>query len=951
MEKIDTKQFIKDYLGAVKTQNEIDSIIPEIKLALASNRKFLTSEITSTEEIKAILGKEFDVIQEQSHAMSDTKATVSKIGDVVTQSSDTLTQTKDIISDLNANVDVVGNVTKDLSGTSKDMISNMKNISFNNTSDNIGVITDAFSSSYSNVMGEQKYIADSAMIGIKLIGGLFSDIRNKDASDVDVVGEAITDNNSISKQTLDIQEKTYNIQDDIKKSLNDMNDHQKSQFLEDQRNNTKKHHVMGGIKKIGITMLLGALVGGIARVYLKPFELILKGMKTIGISLGFIDSGNGAKGIISKVLDTLSSTFHNIYKYVFNFKKTIKEAMKTKMFDIFSSISIKISNWLKQFEKITPFVEKMETGVKWLVDGIRSMYGFLKEGKYLKYIFAFLGSTIAQAGVFLKAVTYGFKKLFYPLQIIFSVIDFVKGFMGSNEKTFMGKIKDGITNTIMSFLEFPINVFSWIINKLTGNKFENLNDNIIGYIKKSLSNAINFMLLPIRRTIDILSIIGKFLTGDFSGALDTFKSMIFDTFNSVIGLFSFLTPIRDYIVDKVGMFLEKDGVKDIFDPLFGVFTKVSDFIGHISDYVTDKMKKIPVIGKFFGKKASPKAEEMKIQKQIIVLQTAIQKQETEINSGDNHDWIGRERTSIIADKKKKIEQLQSKKSEYQKEASKEFTHRQIQNTKLQVKSDALSKSLRGHPELREAVSSIKKHEGYRKGVYRDSRGYWTGGYGTLLSKNRMLSKKDALGLAKKKGYDDTWDDEAKEKYWGNRLTKDVIKSSTSLDSIAKKRGVNLSPKQKTILTDMTYNLGSGGINKFNGMWGALRVGDTQKAATEMKNSKWYGQVKTRGVDLVSQMRNTTTPTEISSIQQSSPEIASAVQKTHMAKMGVKKKEIQTQNELNNSINNSVKTNKALAQNDQPVIIQNTNNEKGTVEPPEDIEAMSILWLNKSYGLG
>ena len=68
---------------------------------------------------------------------------------------------------------------------------------------------------------------------------------------------------------------------------------------------------------------------------------------------------------------------------------------------------------------------------------------------------------------FLKAFSWGFSKAFIPLQILLSTIDFFKGFFGSSESTFLGKVKDGLKQVFLGFFEPFIEIGEWISDMIT----------------------------------------------------------------------------------------------------------------------------------------------------------------------------------------------------------------------------------------------------------------------------------------------------------------------------------------------------------------------------------------------------------------------------------------------------------------------------------------------------
>jgi lysozyme len=240
------------------------------------------------------------------------------------------------------------------------------------------------------------------------------------------------------------------------------------------------------------------------------------------------------------------------------------------------------------------------------------------------------------------------------------------------------------------------------------------------------------------------------------------------------------------------------------------------------------------------------------------------------------------------------------------------------------------------------LERLKKDEGYRSGLYRDSLGNWTGGYGTLISSNKNLTKAQAEQLAMKKfGYNPNASKEEKQSIWTKQLNNDMMKAQLGIEKMAKERGVNLSDKQKEILTNMAYNMGIGGVGKFNKMWEALKSGDTEKAAMEMKNSRWSSQVPNRANKLISEMRSTK-PVSGESV------VDSMIQ----SKANVQKKSIESQKTLADVINRGMKDmGKSVSSvSDRPIVVSGPERTEPP-QPPEDIEAMSILWLNKSYGLG
>lgn len=149
------------------------------------------------------------------------------------------------------------------------------------------------------------------------------------------------------------------------------------------------------------------------------------------------------------------------------------------------------------------------------------------------------------------------------------------------------------------------------------------------------------------------------------------------------------------------------------------------------------------------------------------------------------------------------------------------------------------------------------HEGLRLEVYKCPADYWTIGVGRNL---------EAKGLTP---------DEQIKLLGTDGLSKDEVIERLKLRGIAKSEALflldndiadcrkdlerydwytQLDPVRKKVLIDMRLNLGMAGLLEFRRMIAALVRGDYKAAAAEMVDSKWYRQVKTRGVRLAGMMR-------------------------------------------------------------------------------------------------
>ena len=73
---------------------------------------------------------------------------------------------------------------------------------------------------------------------------------------------------------------------------------------------------------------------------------------------------------------------------------------------------------------------------------------------------------------------------------------------------------------------------------------------------------------------------------------------------------------------------------------------------------------------------------------------------------------------------------------------------------------------------------------------------------------------------------------------------------------------SLDEVRRAVMLDMLFNLGLGRYRGFRKHLAALQRGDFQAAATEMIDSLWYRQVKSRGVRLVNMIRTGQWPNDV-----------------------------------------------------------------------------------------
>ena len=85
----------------------------------------------------------------------------------------------------------------------------------------------------------------------------------------------------------------------------------------------------------------------------------------------------------------------------------------------------------------------------------------------------------------------------------------------------------------------------------------------------------------------------------------------------------------------------------------------------------------------------------------------------------------------------------------------------------------------------------------------------------------------------------------------------AIRGATSL--VGNDVWENLSDVRKRALADLCYNLGKARLSKFTKFLTAVKANDWEKAGAELVDSKWYGQVATRGPKIVTMITKNIDP--------------------------------------------------------------------------------------------
>ena len=135
------------------------------------------------------------------------------------------------------------------------------------------------------------------------------------------------------------------------------------------------------------------------------------------------------------------------------------------------------------------------------------------------------------------------------------------------------------------------------------------------------------------------------------------------------------------------------------------------------------------------------------------------------------------------------------------------------------------------------LKSVKKHEGYRNKVYRDTLGKRTVGVGHLC-------------------VEEFWEDdkEYEEKFLMDILEADLQNAIKGAKDLMSEHGcMDIDEIAEEIIIEMIFQLGKTGVSKFKNMWKALSGLEYSVAASEMLDSRWAKQTPNRAQAMSAEM--------------------------------------------------------------------------------------------------
>ena len=144
------------------------------------------------------------------------------------------------------------------------------------------------------------------------------------------------------------------------------------------------------------------------------------------------------------------------------------------------------------------------------------------------------------------------------------------------------------------------------------------------------------------------------------------------------------------------------------------------------------------------------------------------------------------------------------------------------------------------------MAEIKRHEGEVLEVYEDSLGYLTFGVGHLIKDSDDEHGQPVGTPVSQERVDDVYDYDF-DKHLDETIH--LFESKGGEDFYALPENI------QHVLVNMTFNLGGTRFSKFNNMWKGVVSCDWEKVAVEMEDSKWFGQVGRRSVELQEMVRS------------------------------------------------------------------------------------------------
>lgn len=895
--------------------------------------------------------------------------------------------TQDISIDNTSNVNIKAETDKSFRDALDEQISSNSNI----VNSFVGKMTGAFRDIYSttvnsfrsqlnSVFGSEKEVLFDPLVSFTTgILGVFGKIQSYEDAQLDFSRESrdsLSNIYTVNDSQLSVMEDVRDALDDTYKLDEKRFKIEKEQHLAAmrQKKEGEKSLLQKIIEKFIVVGIAGLISGAIVGSILLPFQVLGKGIMSLARMLGIINkSGTGSIKFLN-----------NFFEFFKKFSFINKSMNILKNFKVFRSVSgffaalgtliagqgdivrkvetffnvtegigdaaedgVKVAKQLKKIPLIGDALFKMANVIH---SGLRSIIMFFKNSKVITGIFAILKTTFSSftkvsglifslttnVGMFVNAFAYGLKWLAWPLTILLGVIDFFKGFMGSSETTFFGKIKDGIKQVIVGFFEMPLRLLGWIYDKAlqylglesegTGDKIvKALGDivegifaiikpvaMVVGFLVKMALVQTRFMIGTIKNTFKLVkTVIGSLLSiiwTPVSLLIDAVKNTFIMIKDIAKGIFKVGASLVATIIGVVGGIIKffynvftldfdaalksLGGIKEVV--IAGVkkmFSGILDIIRAPYDYIKRMIKSLMghlgnIIKNFFNIVLSPF---FWIGNQLSNFHNYLKDafHGTFLDPVLNFfDTIAGFINRVIDWAKEKIKSIPLV-GNILKDESDEIKEQNKKDTEVLVKIN------NERADIRDQIAKLEKDRAAK------------GEGGGLFSKTRS----EKIAILK--------DKQAK-------LDADVVQLNAGIDGRSKKIGIV--NKTNTAKLGMVSGVSKVIADSKNQLMANIGTGP--------RGSTRYSNLATSS-DIMYVPQRQTIPSDFDTIEE--------------AKSSAIRKQIAQSSNIEKTI---VKMNKYQQEaKPAPIIINNDNSSNNTFDPPEDIESMSVLWLNKSWGLG
>ena len=142
--------------------------------------------------------------------------------------------------------------------------------------------------------------------------------------------------------------------------------------------------------------------------------------------------------------------------------------------------------------------------------------------------------------------------------------------------------------------------------------------------------------------------------------------------------------------------------------------------------------------------------------------------------------------------------------------------------------------------LEKLKADLIRHEGLVNSLYLDHLGFKTGGVGHLITQDDKDYINQPVGSPVDKKTINKW--------LSNDIKKAVVDCKTLFNDFEK-----LPNECQCLLANMAFNLGRTRLGKFKKLIAAIADNDYKEASIQMKDSRWFKQVKGRAVEMCERM--------------------------------------------------------------------------------------------------